>query len=80
METLKLRLLGLPENDPRSVKKITVTSSAGEVRELTGSEIYDVMLDVEVPVRSNGATQIKAKVEPKNGLAVERTIKVVPGK
>ena len=80
METLKLRLLGLPENDPRSVKKITVTSSAGEVRELTGSEIYDVMLDVEVPVRSNGATQIKAKVVPKNGLAVERTIKVVPGK
>lgn len=80
METLKLRLLGLPENDPRSVKKITVTSSAGEVRELTGSEIYDVMLDVEVPVRSNGATQVKAKVEPKNGLAVERTIKVVPGK
>ena len=80
METLRLQLLGLPDNDYRAVRKITVTSSAGDVRELTGTEIEDVMLDVEVPVRSNGATTIEVKVEPKNGLPVKQSIKVLPGK
>ena len=80
METLRLRLLGLPDDDWRAVKRIVVTSGAGVTRELTGTEIGDVHFDVEIPVRANGSTAIKVKVEPKNGLEVEKTIKYVPGK
>ena len=80
METLRLRLLGLPDDDWRAVKRIVVTSGAGVTRELTGTEIGDVHFDVEIPVRANGSTAIKVTVEPKNGLEVEKTIKYVPGK
>ena len=80
VDMVTLRILGLPDDDVRAVKRITVTSSAGEVRTLTESEIYGVLMDIAVQVRSKGATTVTVKVEPKNGHPAERSVEVVRGR